>query len=193
MPAGTRASLIDHATGMVRRQGYSGFSYADLAEAVGIRKASIHHHFPTKEDLGHTVVTTSSQIFQERLEHIDDTTDHAMTRIELLAEIYREGLAVGQGCLCGVLASEYAILPAKVQDALRRFLELQLRWIEKTLTEGHDSGQVRPGVEPSREAKTVLATLEGAVLIALPLRDLDAFELAVSGLVHGLGVDSRTP
>ena len=36
--------------------GYKSFSYADLAERVGIRKASIHHHFPSKEDLVHAVV-----------------------------------------------------------------------------------------------------------------------------------------
>jgi len=28
------------------------FSYADLAKSVGVSKASIHHHFPAKEDLG---------------------------------------------------------------------------------------------------------------------------------------------
>jgi AcrR family transcriptional regulator len=35
--------------------GYSGFSYADIAEVVGIRKASIHHHFPSKVDLVRTL------------------------------------------------------------------------------------------------------------------------------------------
>ena len=44
-----RSTLIDVATGQVRRLGYSAFSYADLAAAVGIRKPSIHHHFPAKE------------------------------------------------------------------------------------------------------------------------------------------------
>src|SRR3546814_4811414 len=33
-----------------------GFSYADISSVVGIRKASIHHHFPSKSDLVRTVV-----------------------------------------------------------------------------------------------------------------------------------------
>ena len=47
----TRAELLTQAELLIRTRGYSGFSYADLAEGVGIRKASIHHHFPAKSDL----------------------------------------------------------------------------------------------------------------------------------------------
>jgi AcrR family transcriptional regulator len=36
--------------------GYNGFSCADIAAVVGIRKASIHHHFPTNVDLVRTLV-----------------------------------------------------------------------------------------------------------------------------------------
>ena len=41
MRSDTRATLIDDATTLVRRRGYAGFSYADLSEAVGIRKPSL--------------------------------------------------------------------------------------------------------------------------------------------------------
>ncbi|MFX7090649.1 TetR/AcrR family transcriptional regulator, partial [Acinetobacter baumannii] len=37
--------------------GYNGFSYADVAEVVGIRKPSIHHHFASKVDLVRTLVS----------------------------------------------------------------------------------------------------------------------------------------
>ena len=45
----TKAALMNCAETQMRSKGYSAFSYADLAVEVGIRKASIHHHFPTKE------------------------------------------------------------------------------------------------------------------------------------------------
>jgi TetR/AcrR family transcriptional regulator, transcriptional repressor for nem operon len=47
----TRTALIDLAEHSVRSQGFDRFSYADLTEAIGIRKASIHYHFPTKANL----------------------------------------------------------------------------------------------------------------------------------------------
>lgn len=37
---------------LIQQRGFLGFSYADLEKAIGIRKASIHHHFPGKTDLG---------------------------------------------------------------------------------------------------------------------------------------------
>ncbi|WP_371915197.1 TetR/AcrR family transcriptional regulator [Pseudomonas fluorescens] len=42
----TKAALLSYAQTQMRSKGYSAFSYADLAAKVGIRKASIHHHFP---------------------------------------------------------------------------------------------------------------------------------------------------
>lgn len=51
MSMDTRESLIKSAEYMLRSKGYAAFSYADLEKAVGIRKASIHHHFPKKKIL----------------------------------------------------------------------------------------------------------------------------------------------
>lgn len=44
--------LLECADTCIQENGFEGFSYADLAKTLGIRKASIHHHFPTKNDLG---------------------------------------------------------------------------------------------------------------------------------------------
>ena len=51
MPTDTKTALLDSAERAARTRGFDGFSFADLAEDVGIRKASIHHHFPTKAAL----------------------------------------------------------------------------------------------------------------------------------------------
>ena len=47
----TADDILQCARSLIIAGGYNGFSYADIAEVVGIRKASIHHHFPTKADL----------------------------------------------------------------------------------------------------------------------------------------------
>jgi TetR/AcrR family transcriptional regulator, transcriptional repressor for nem operon len=119
MSLDTRSTLIDVATGQVRRQGYSAFSYADLADAVGIRKPSIHHHFPTKEDLGAAIVAAYTERFSEQLGRIDAETGEVVERVRAYARLYREGLDAGQGCLCGVLASEVAVLPTRGQNCPR--------------------------------------------------------------------------
>ena len=47
----TSDEILASARNLIMSGGYNGFSYADISEIVGIRKASIHHHFPSKVDL----------------------------------------------------------------------------------------------------------------------------------------------
>jgi TetR/AcrR family transcriptional regulator, transcriptional repressor for nem operon len=186
MSADMRATLIDVATGQVRRLGYSAFSYADLADAVGIRKPSIHHHFPTKEDLGVAIVAAYTERLSEQLDRIDEKTGDMIERLRAYARIYREGLEAKRGCLCGVLASEVAVLPKHVQAGVRQFFALNLRWIERVLRDGRSNGLLQAGVEPRVAARTVLAALQGALFLALSLEEPAAFDQAVAGLLRGL-------
>jgi TetR/AcrR family transcriptional repressor of nem operon len=77
-----KEQLVNEAIGLVRVRGYSAFSYADLADAVGIRKPSIHHHFPTKEDLGQAIVQSYSEEFFTRLQAISERRETVRDKIE---------------------------------------------------------------------------------------------------------------
>ena len=69
----------------MRRHGYSAFSYADLAVAVGIRKASIHHHFPTKADLAAALVAAYDIRYDAAL------ADVASSHIDWLQTVITDG------------------------------------------------------------------------------------------------------
>src|ERR1700761_6587456 len=56
MQGETSERILDAANALMVERGYAGFSYADIAEVVAIRKASIHHHFPTKAGLAKAVL-----------------------------------------------------------------------------------------------------------------------------------------
>lgn len=186
MSSDTRSTLIEIATGQVRRQGYAGFSYAHLASLAGIRKPSIHHHFPLKEDLGVAIVKAYTEQFSGRLDDIETRKQTAIDRLRAYGALYREAVAAGHACLCGVLASETAILPESLQDAVRQFFQLQLRWLERSLKGGASEGSLRSDVQPRQEARTILATLQGAMFIALSLEEPASFDQALAGLLQGL-------
>ena len=48
-PRQRRQEILDEATQLFAERGYEGVSMADLAERVGLRKASLFHHFASKE------------------------------------------------------------------------------------------------------------------------------------------------
>lgn len=51
----SRERILVAATKIAQAHGYSGLNFRDLAEAVGIKAASIYHHFASKADLGAAV------------------------------------------------------------------------------------------------------------------------------------------
>jgi TetR/AcrR family transcriptional repressor of nem operon len=180
----TRETLIDHAIGIVRKVGYAGFSYADLSDAVGIRKPSIHHHFPAKEDLGVAMVEAYRAAFSEELAAILDTEASGAKRLKRYAGLYRQALTSGSGCLCGVLAAEFANLPKSVQTAVRGFFTENTDWLAGVLLEMTDAdGHRRSPKAAQRSAQMILAGFQGALLSGRTQNDSEIFDTTVATLV----------
>ncbi|WP_264049900.1 TetR/AcrR family transcriptional regulator [Methylobacterium flocculans] len=191
----TRAELLLQGEVLVRRRGYAGFSYADLAEAVGIRKASIHHHFPTKPDLARALVAAYDARYDAALAAILSDEPNAIGRIAAYGRLYLGGVEAGLGCLCAALAIEGEALPEPVRAEITRFFEKHIAWLEAVLTAGIATGQVRAGVVPAATARMVVATLEGALLMERLLAGPAGFRDTLDALCAALrsaGVSSRS-
>jgi len=67
----TADRVLDIAEALVQTRGYNAFSYADISRAVGVRKASLHHHYPTKADLGLALVSRYHAAFMGALSEIE--------------------------------------------------------------------------------------------------------------------------
>lgn len=186
MPADTREKLIAQAEILVRTRGYAGFSYADLAEAVGIRKASIHHHFPAKEDLGLALIKAYGERYDKALEDIRHSTSDGLKRIEAYAELYLHGLRDEQGCLAAALATELGILPIRIRDAVAEFFQRHILWLKRVLAEGRANGTIAKDITPAHAARMVIATLEGSLLMERLLGGPAGFKETLSALRKSL-------
>ena len=60
----TKTKIMDTAEGFIVQGGYNAFSFRDIAEAVGIKSASVHYHYPTKADLVSAVMVRSPKPLQ---------------------------------------------------------------------------------------------------------------------------------
>ena len=182
----TRAELLMQAETLVRGRGYAGFSYADLAGAVGIRKASIHHHFPTKADLGAALVAAYAGRYAAALASIRAEVSDGPGRLSAYGRLYLGGVERGLGCLCAALAVEGDALPDRLRGDVVRFFEDHLAWLEAVLREGQAQGSLRAGQDPAVGARLILATLEGALLMDRLFASPEAFEGTLAALVGGL-------
>lgn len=182
----TRQALLDAASDLVRSRGYAGFSYADLSDRVGIRKASIHHHFPTKDDLGVALVEQYCERFAGALREIDGRGASAADRLEAYVGLYRHSLHQELGCLCGMMASDIAIVSPQVAAGVRRFMHMNHDWLEATIIDGLRCGEIPVGLPPRDTALAVLASSQGSLLVARALGDTSSFDQATGSLLDTL-------
>ena len=125
--------IVDVAESLIQRQGFNGFSYHNIARAVGIRKPSVHHHFVTKADLVTLVTQRYVHRFITQLERLDRR--HALPKQRLLgyAQLFQDtGQSEGL-CSWGMLVAESERLPTPIQEHLQAFFNANLLWLTATL------------------------------------------------------------
>lgn len=180
MKKNTAQDILDVARDMVRSRGYSAFSYADISEQVGIRKASIHYHFPSKEELVKALVEQYREMMVRACDRITQSGAPPDRQLMQFANLYRDGLKQDQICLCAMLAADFAVLPQSIHDEVQVFFQQTELWLTSLLQSGSDAGiwQCEPSAE--QEAKGLIAMLQGAQLMARPVTDsYAAFEQVV--------------
>lgn len=163
-PAAER--IVDAAESLIRSVGYNGFSYEDVSRMVGIRKPSVHHHFPTKGELGVIVVQRYTHRFAERLEEIGRRHATSAGRLQAYCDLFSETFAAGRSlCICGMLGAESNAIPDVVHVEVRRFFEHNAAWLADVLKQGAQAGEIKLTSPPEMLADFLLSALEGSMLL----------------------------
>jgi TetR/AcrR family transcriptional regulator, transcriptional repressor for nem operon len=180
----TKSAILDSAEAAARARGYDGFSYADLAEAVGIRKASIHHHFPTKADLALALIERYSQTVSSRLEQLGALHSLAGDQLKAVIATYREAIDGGNKlCLCVALCSDRDSLNPAVLSQVDTFRAMVAGHLQAVFALGRADHSISGVKEAEVEALACLAQLEGAQLAARAARDPARFDAAIASLL----------
>jgi len=170
----TAEQILDLAETLIQTRGYSAFSYQDIADSLGIRKASIHYHFPSKADLGVAVVDRYMARSGEALTAIaDDQSQSSMTMLDFYVQPYLQFASTpDRVCLCGALAGEMMALPPKVRERGDHFFRTQQVWLAEILKRGVTRGEFKLPATASQIARFVFGALQGALLVKRTTNDL---------------------
>lgn len=186
-PASTVERLLDIGESAICSRGYAGFSYADIAEAAGIRKASVHHHFPTKLDFGLAVLDRYGDRIARKLKDIDTRSRTGAQSMFEIIQLYRDALGSGSTtCLCVALAGDAQLVSEEIREVLGRANQLVIAWLEQVLLRGRRDRSISVGGDPAQDAISLLAQLHGAQLVARAAGDPAMFDRAVSNITARL-------
>jgi TetR/AcrR family transcriptional repressor of nem operon len=162
-----KQQILDVAEELLLVRGFCAFSYQDIADRLGIKKASIHHHFATKEDLGLALCERFRAMHDEVASEV---LKKGGTPLELLEAFLSHGADVaGEGDRCcpgGVLQAEFNSLPERVRDEVERLFASTHQSVTAMLESGRGAGQFDFEGEASDEAWYLLSTMHGALLSA---------------------------
>lgn len=173
-----RNKILDAARTLIEQRGYSSLGVAEICSAAGVPKGSFYYFFESKQALALTVIddhwATQRQQWVELL-----SSDHdPLRRLQDLFEATEQTQRVGQqktglvvGCLFGNLALELSNQAEGVRSRLQQIFEAQIDLIERVVIEAKDAGQAGASVDAREAARSIVAQIEGRVLLAKLLND----------------------
>jgi len=178
-----RSELTRAAARLFAERGYHGTSIGDLAEALGVQKASLYHHFASKQDLLYETMRSGADAFHAGLDTVPDDLRVA-DRIRLAMRAHLRVVA-DQLDVATVFVREWRYLDGERRDEIvaeRRRYDERFRALFR---EGRELGELRTDLDDAAAALLVLSALNWAYTWLTPERDTD--ELA--DRFHGLLLD----
>ena len=190
----TKLAILDATEELMLTRGYNAFSYRDIAEVVGIRKASIHHHFASKEILGTAFVDRYYARFQVWREHVADLpVDRKLTcLLEMFKHVSDNAEKI---CPMGMLTAEYPTLPKSLQDALCNLLGEMDMWLVEVLARGQADNILKSEPPAPVLAKLIFNAMSASMKMARVFHDLNQMEEVFNALMAMIRVSdqSETP
>src|SRR6202022_1173278 len=184
MSSSSKEAILAAARRTAQAHGYSGLNFRDLADEVGIKAASIYHHFPSKADLGAAVARRYWEDTAADLESLLAETSDPVRPLHQYPDIFRKSLeSDNRMCLCSFMAAEYDDLPEAVKKEVQSFADVNVAWLSKVLR----AAAVVDSRESEQRARAIFAAVAGAQLMARSRSDISLFDsLIESYRVAGL-------
>ena len=190
----TSEKILDVAQSLIVAGGYNGFSYADISAAIGIRKASIHHHFPTKAELVAVLVDRYRRQAEAGLKSLREQFSSPSEQLQSYSEFWQTCIrdASQSFCVCAMLAGEMQMLPEEVASRVRAHFDNLANWLTSVLQAGVEQDVFRLNKRPAEEAQMLMASVHGAMLSARAFGDPALFGTIISAKIAKLLAPERS-
>jgi len=169
----TRENILELGESLIRSKGYNAFSYLDISSELGIKNAAIHYYFPSKENLGTSIVKTNVQRFEEMVENMHSHGFDELRQLETFIKIYIKSHREKKLCIMGSLGPDFNTLNDTTKSELKKLTEMILNWLTSILESGKQKKIFVFKEEPRNKAVVLLSGLIGSLQLARIIDKLD--------------------
>jgi len=163
----TRQRIIAEAAPIFNQRGFDGCSMQDLMTATGLEKGGLYRHFANKEELAAEAfrfsVAQNLKIRTEHLDEISNSIDKLKRAVHLFVELPS---TIPGGCPLMNTAIDADDGNPALRDLARKGIQDWRARLVHIVETGITAGEIRRSTDPRRIANTLIATLEGALMIS---------------------------
>jgi TetR/AcrR family transcriptional repressor of nem operon len=182
----TKTHILTIAQDLIQRVGVNAMSYRDISEAIGIRKAGVHYHFPTKEELLLALLERYSGYVLGMLEQIITSPEAPETKMRRYCALFETTLSSGaqdKACLGGMMGAEVESLNPALSEQLAAFYRANESGIAKILIEGQQAKDFEFAGDSSSMACLIFSMLQGGMLLSRVKNDTSVYRSIIDQLI----------
>ena len=178
----TRARIVEKAAALIHERGVAGTTLEDVKVAAEVSGSQLYHYFPDKDELVQAVIDYHADAIVNRNRRALSSADGVETWRNMVLTAAKRTKAKG-GCALGSLAGQLAESDPEARALIAAGFDQWAAAIADGFRSLHADGKLPSGIDPDDLAITLLATLEGGLLLSQVQRSTRPFETAVNTLL----------
>jgi AcrR family transcriptional regulator len=180
----TRARIVEAAARLIYERGVTGTTLDDVKAAAEVSGSQMYHYFPDKDELVQAVITHQADVIAGNQRQADLGRAEGLKAWRDMVIAQARSSEGRGGCPLGSLAGQLAETDPHARALLASGFGQWQAAIGDGLRRLHDAGHLADGTDPDALAVTLLATLQGGLLLAQVQRDSRPLETAVGTLLE---------
>ena len=180
--ARTRARIVEEAATLIHERGVAGTTLEDVKEAAEVSGSQMYHYFPDKNELVQAVIDYQADTIVKNHRRALGSANGVEAWRNMVITGARRTKAKG-GCPLGSFGGQLAESDPEARALIAAGFDQWVAAISDGLRSLHAEGKLPSDIDPDDLATTLLATLQGGLLLAQVQRSTRPFETAVDTLL----------
>lgn len=179
----TRARIVEEAARLIHERGVAGTTLDDIKAVAEVSGSQLYHYFPDKEELVQAVIDYQADTIVNNQQHANLRTAKGLRAWRNMVIAAVKSTKAKGGCPLGSLGGQLAESDPEARALIAAGFERWSTAISDGLQDLHAAGQLPSDVNLDDLAVTLLAALQGGLLLAQVQRSSQPFETAVDTLL----------